>query len=73
MREVDQLHAWQRLGASLEDLTFVFAAHRRPGSFDWNVPERDGDLLAGVGANGSSLRKSDDSFETLLIMTVDGN
>lgn len=49
---------------------FIFVAHRRPGSINWIVPDSDTDLLAGVGALGTSTPKNDDSFESLLMMQM---
>lgn len=63
--------SWRRFGPSLEDDSFIFVAYRRPESLIWNVPEDDRDLLSGVGAQGTSSRKSDDTFETLLLMTME--
>lgn len=61
---------WHRLGSGQEDDVFVFIAHRRPQSHLWEVPHSDSDLLQGVGANGSATQKSDDTFETLLILSL---
>ena len=60
---------WRRFGSDLED-TFLFVAHRRAESFDWEVPELDDELLDGVGAHGANSRKGDDTFENLLFMTI---
>ena len=46
----------------------IFVARRRPESIDWAVPDSDTDLLTGVGALGTSMRKIDDTFESLLMM-----
>ncbi|KAI6006608.1 putative methyltransferase-domain-containing protein [Pisolithus orientalis] len=54
-----------------EDQTFVFVAHRRPESMSWEIPQSDQDLIDGVGARGTSLRKADDTFETLLFMAME--
>lgn len=51
--------------------TFVFVAHRRPESMSWEIPQSDQDLIDGVGARGTSLRKADDTFETLLFMAME--
>jgi hypothetical protein len=50
--------------------TFIFAAQRRPSSFTWRVPLVDEELMGGVGAWGTDSRKGDDTFETLLLMTM---
>ncbi|KAG6828625.1 hypothetical protein H0H92_007270 [Tricholoma furcatifolium] len=62
---------WQRLGASMDDPVFIFIGYRRPESFSWAIPESDSDLLSGRGAMGNNGVKSDDTFETLLLMTMD--
>lgn len=62
---------WQRFGLSPDDTTFVFVASRRPESLSWEIPVDDRDLLAGVGAQGTNSRKEDDTFETLLFMTLE--
>ncbi|KAF7424453.1 hypothetical protein PC9H_009760 [Pleurotus ostreatus] len=62
--------SWARTG-STEDIPFIFIAHRRPESSCWIVPNDDQSLLQGVGARGTSCPKSDDTFETLLLMSVD--
>ncbi|KAJ8503426.1 hypothetical protein ONZ45_g10867 [Pleurotus djamor] len=62
--------AWIRTGTD-EDVPFVFVAHRRPNSLSWKVPSGDVDLLHGVGAYGTTTRKSDDTFESMLLMSVD--
>ena len=61
---------WRRFGSDLDDTTFLFVAHRRAESFDWEVPALDDELLDGVGAYGKNSRKGDDTFENLLIMTI---
>jgi hypothetical protein len=48
----------------------VFVAGRRAESFTWRVPLSDEELLGGVGAIGTDSRKCDDTFETLLFMTM---
>lgn len=63
--------SWQRFCPSQEHGTFVFAAHRRIQSFEWHVPKADQELLDGVGAWGTNRSKVDDTFETLLLMSVD--
>ncbi|KAJ7364225.1 putative methyltransferase-domain-containing protein [Mycena albidolilacea] len=62
--------SWQRFGVSLEDPTFVFVARRREESFDWQVPPSDADLMQGIMAQGTPLPKGDDTFETLLLMSL---
>ncbi|RDB25884.1 Protein-lysine methyltransferase METTL21D [Hypsizygus marmoreus] len=62
---------WHRFGASSDDRTFVFIAHRRRDSFAWKVPLDDRDLLVGKGAKGDDLAKADDTFETILFMALD--
>jgi hypothetical protein len=61
---------WRRFGSDLDDSTFLFVAHRRAESFDWEIPAVDDELLAGVGAHGKNSRKGDDTFENLLIMAI---
>ncbi|KAF7312502.1 hypothetical protein MIND_00263900 [Mycena indigotica] len=61
---------WERFGAELPDPTFVFVAHRRQESRDWTVPLSDTDLMSGLLA-ANSLPKTDDTFETLLFMSLD--
>jgi protein N-lysine methyltransferase METTL21D len=62
---------WARFGAHMDDLFFVFVARRKEESYHWEVPEDNSDLLAGVGALGTPLRKGDATFETLLLMNMD--
>ncbi|CAL1717094.1 unnamed protein product [Somion occarium] len=68
------LEDWHIYGAEVDDdsPTFVFVGHRRPQSASWKIPENDEDLLGGVGAWGTSARKSDDTFESLLLLNVGG-
>ncbi|KAJ6531968.1 putative methyltransferase-domain-containing protein [Mycena capillaripes] len=63
---------WQRFGTSLEDPTFVFVARRRKESLEWKLPPSDEDLLLGIMAQGTLSPKGDDTFETLLLMSLDG-
>ncbi|KAI0696899.1 putative methyltransferase-domain-containing protein [Cytidiella melzeri] len=63
--------AWTRLGSSDDSDAFVFVARRRSESLDWVMPPGDSELLDGVGARGSSDRKSDDTFEELLLMQLE--
>ena len=63
---------WARFSpAPGQDEFFVFVAQRRPESKTWAIPEKDDDLLGGVGAWGNQEKKSDDTFETLLLMSLD--
>ncbi|KAJ7170806.1 putative methyltransferase-domain-containing protein [Mycena crocata] len=62
---------WHRFGVALEDPTFVFVARRRPESFQWDLPPNDEDLMHGVMAQGTPSPKGDDTFETLLLMSLD--
>jgi len=61
---------WERfdVGGDGEDLLFV--ARRKSESFSWAVPEDNGALLRGVGAEGTEEMKWDDTFELLLLMSV---
>lgn len=61
---------WRRFGSDLDDTTYLFAAHRRAESFDWEIPAPDDELLDGIGAHGKNSRKGDDTFENLLIMEI---
>ncbi|KAF9480511.1 hypothetical protein BDN70DRAFT_905714 [Pholiota conissans] len=61
---------WKRFGADFDDTTFLFVAHRRAESYGWELPHSDRDLLAGVGAYGTSTTKGDDTFENLLLMSL---
>ena len=51
-----------------EDRAFIFIAKRKEESWNWEVPEKDDDLLSGVGTLGTRNPKGDDTFETLLMM-----
>jgi hypothetical protein len=62
---------WSRFGTSLDGQDFVFVARRRPESMTWSLPDDDQKLLDGVGAWGTDSRKSDDTFEMLLLMGLD--
>ncbi|KAI6123303.1 hypothetical protein EDD17DRAFT_1466605 [Pisolithus thermaeus] len=53
------------------DRTFIFYAYRRPESLSWEIPQSDQDLIDGVGARGTSFSKTDDTFETLLLMVME--
>jgi hypothetical protein len=62
---------WQRFGSSsLDESTFVFTARRRAVSFLWEIPLNDQDLLLGRGAKGDNTAKADDTFEILLLMSM---
>jgi Lysine methyltransferase len=62
---------WSRFGTSLDGQDFIFVARRRPESMTWGLPDDDQKLLDGVGAWGTDSRKSDDTFEMLLLMGLD--
>ncbi|KAF8905072.1 hypothetical protein CPB84DRAFT_637208 [Gymnopilus junonius] len=62
---------WQRFGENFDDTSFLFTANRRLESYNWTIPELDEDLLGGMGANGTGTRKSDDTFENLLLMGLE--
>jgi hypothetical protein len=64
---------WHRFGATHEDETFIFVARRRKESFNWSLPLSDNDLLRGVDVRGTSSPKGDDTFETLLLMSVESS
>lgn len=64
-------NSWQRFGSTLEGPMFVFVARRRAESRTWDVPSDDGDLLAGLGVRGSSQPKADETFESLLFMSIE--
>ncbi|GLB40288.1 putative lysine methyltransferase [Lyophyllum shimeji] len=64
---------WQRFGASSDDPMFIFIANRRPESYAWKIPTHNSDLLAGRGAVADDSAKADDTFETLLFMTLEGS
>lgn len=85
MRKVDQIHLeldteWRTFGVdtpkaaaekeSDEDTAFMFIASRRSVSARWTVPDRDEDLLAGIGAWGTTAAKDDETFKTLLMMQM---
>lgn len=61
---------WKRFGTDFDDTTSLFIAHRRPESYNWEMPPSDRDLLAGVGAHGTDTSKGDDTFENLLLMAL---
>ncbi|KAJ3525036.1 hypothetical protein NMY22_g10740 [Coprinellus aureogranulatus] len=69
--EEEEGREWRRFGSEQEDQVFVFIAKRRPESHSWTVPDDDKQLLQGVGANGTNVPKSDDTFESLLLLSMD--
>ena len=67
----DGLGPWRQFEAYEDrDRTFVFVAHRRPESLAWDVPESDKELMEGVGAQDTIATKGDDTFETILFMSM---
>jgi len=70
VREKASGYPWQRFGTSSIDDTFVFTGRRRLVSFSWQIPLNDHDLLLGRGTMGNNNAKEDDTFETLLLMTL---
>ena len=62
---------WTRYHTSSS--TYTFIARRKSTSLGWSVPERDKDLLEGVGAYGDQRRKGDDTFELMQLMDIAGN
>lgn len=69
--EEPEEESWRRFGSAGDDEIFIFVARRRPESLTWDVPADDGELLDGVGAGGTPSRKSDPTFETLLLMNME--
>lgn len=69
----DTVHGgnWRRFGLPSDDAIFVFVARRRPESYAWEMPTSDKELLDGRGARGDNSVKADDTFETLLFMTLE--
>lgn len=63
---------WRRLAEEMEGPTWVLRARRRPESLVWSIPENDRDLLNGVGARENNGSQTDDTFETLLFMALQG-
>ncbi|KIK55151.1 hypothetical protein GYMLUDRAFT_176135 [Collybiopsis luxurians FD-317 M1] len=61
---------WKRFGSALEGPMFIFVARRRPESLTWIVPSDDQALLAGFGAHGTMQAKADETFESLLFMSM---
>lgn len=70
VKEDEPRHSWARFGLSFDDHTFVFTARRRDESLTWQVPDDDRNLMGGIGAWGTETRKGDDTFETLLLMSI---
>jgi len=62
---------WERFDVGGDGEDHLFVARRKSESFSWAVPEDDAALLRGVGAEGTEERKWDDTFELLLLMSVD--
>lgn len=67
--EVEEVD-WHRFRGDVDDDMFIFIAHRRSESLSWKVAMKDHDLLNGVYARGSSERKGDDTFENLLLLSL---
>jgi hypothetical protein len=61
---------WTRFGSSWDEPMFIFVGRRRPESRAWAIPTGDQELLGGVGALGTDTQKADDTFETLLFMSL---
>lgn len=61
---------WHTLGIE-GDASFLFSAFRLPESYGWTIPRSDEELLSGVGARGTLTSKSDDTFESILLMGID--
>ncbi|EMD33888.1 hypothetical protein CERSUDRAFT_159157 [Gelatoporia subvermispora B] len=70
--DVSEPHsAWSRFVPVPSDQeTYVLVAYRRPESLAWTVPEDDQELLAGVGAWGTLVGKTDDKFEEMLLLNI---
>ncbi|KAF9068963.1 putative methyltransferase-domain-containing protein [Rhodocollybia butyracea] len=60
----------ERFGSTFEGPMFIFIARRRPESLGWTVPRRDEYLLAGFGAYGKMQPRADETFESLLFMSM---
>lgn len=68
---LDVSEPWRQFGADGDsDRTFVFVAHRRPESIAWHIPETDKELIDCVHAQGTAMKKGDDTFETILFMAM---
>jgi hypothetical protein len=61
---------WTRIGSLYDDSTFIFVARRRRTSFSWTIPWSDQELMDGIGAYDTNVSKGDDTFENLLLMTM---
>ncbi|KAF9000663.1 hypothetical protein BDQ17DRAFT_1391209 [Cyathus striatus] len=62
---------WYHVGSDFDDRTFIFVAQRRPQSYSWDIPSEDDSLLHGVGAYGKETRQADDTFELMLLMSLE--
>lgn len=72
IQENDQWSVFQGMSNVIEkEETFIFVGRRRSESLAWDVPTTDTDLLDGVGAGGTTSRKGDDTFESILFMSMD--
>jgi len=68
--EAEDHGEWTRFPITENEEVFVLVARRRPESSRWTIPKEDTDLLSGVGTWGTSSSKADDTFETLLLMSM---
>lgn len=62
---------WRRFDEDTGDILLAFVARRRTESFKWQVPADNRALLAGLGAWDNDKEKGDDSFESLLLMSLE--
>lgn len=62
---------WRRFDEDTGDILLAFVARRRTESFKWQVPTDNRALLAGLGAWDNDKEKGDDSFESLLLMSLE--
>ncbi|KXN91651.1 hypothetical protein AN958_12503 [Leucoagaricus sp. SymC.cos] len=69
LSQQEEEEEWRRFGEDADDILLVLLAHRRPESLGWKVPPDDWALMAGIGARNIDERKSDDTFESLLLMS----
>lgn len=68
----EESKGWQRHGThDTADVSYVFVARRRPESYGWRIAEGDAELLDGIYAQGTENKKSDDTFEMLLLMNME--